>query len=106
MKKTLPAEFSARPGCEEYVAELVKDYFRQVREEPGNLAFEVYTEQQSDPLTYWIFEVYADEAAFQAHLAASYGALSNAELQQLINEKESVLTFLSPLDIAQWDGHS
>ncbi|MCT4353722.1 antibiotic biosynthesis monooxygenase [Streptomyces sp. Je 1-79] len=105
MRKTLLAEFGVRPGSEEHVAELVRDYCRHVREEPGNLAFEVYT-KQSDPLAYWIFEVYADEAAFQAHLAAPYGSLFNAELRQSITEKESVLTFLSPLDATQWGGDS
>ncbi|MGW8767473.1 putative quinol monooxygenase [Streptomyces sp. NPDC055815] len=97
MRKTLLAEFTALPGNEERVAELVKNYSARVREEPGNLAFEVYT-KESSPLAYWIFEVYANEAAFQAHLAAPYGPPFNAALLPLIEEKESVLTFLSPLD--------
>ncbi|MER5204779.1 putative quinol monooxygenase [Streptomyces sp. NPDC002825] len=97
MRKTLLAEFTVLPGNEERVAELVKNYSARVREEPGNLVFEVYTKECS-PLAYWIFEVYANEAAFQAHLAAPYGPPFNAALQPLIEEKESVLTFLSPLD--------
>ncbi|CAM5578456.1 putative quinol monooxygenase [Streptomyces narbonensis] len=96
MRKTLLAEFTALPGSKERVAELVKEYAARVREEPGNLAFEVYT-KESRPLAYWIFEVYADEAAFQAHLTAPYGPPFNAALQPLIEERESVLTFLSPL---------
>ncbi|WP_329623618.1 antibiotic biosynthesis monooxygenase [Streptomyces sp. NBC_01255] len=96
MKKTLLAEFTVRPGSEEHVAELVKEYAARVREEPGNLAFEVFT-KESSPRAYWIFEVYAHEAAFQTHLAAPYGPPFNAALQPLIEEKESVLTFLRPL---------
>ncbi|MFF2566660.1 putative quinol monooxygenase [Streptomyces sp. NPDC058084] len=96
MRKTLLAEFTARPGSEERVAELVREYSARVREEPGNLVFEVYT-KESSALEYRIFEVYADEAAFQAHLAAPYGPPFNAALQPLIEERESVLTFLSPL---------
>ncbi|MDQ0798107.1 putative quinol monooxygenase [Streptomyces sp. B1I3] len=96
MKKTLLAEFTVLPGSEERVAELVRDYAVRVREEPGNVVFEVYT-KELDHLAYWIFEVYADEAAFQAHLAAPYGPPFNATLQPLIQEKESLLTFLSPL---------
>lgn len=103
MTKTLLAEFSVRPGREAHVAELVKDYSRRVRQEPGNLAFEVYT-KESDPLSYCVFEVYADEAAFQAHLAAPYGAPFNAELRPCINEEESVLTFLTPVDRARQAG--
>ncbi|WP_329449598.1 antibiotic biosynthesis monooxygenase [Streptomyces sp. NBC_01724] len=105
MKKTLLAEFTVHPGSEEHVAELVKEYSQHVRKEPGNLAFEVYT-KESDPLAFWIFEAYEDEAAFQAHLAAPYGAPFNAELQPLITEKESVLTFLSPLDVVPGSGRS
>ncbi|MFF1510993.1 putative quinol monooxygenase [Streptomyces sp. NPDC058326] len=97
MKKTLLAEFTVLPGSEDRVAELVREYAARVREEPGNLAFEVYT-KDSEPRAYWIFEVYANEAAFRAHVAAPYGPPFNAELQPLIEEKESVLTFLSPLD--------
>ncbi|WP_314612806.1 putative quinol monooxygenase [Streptomyces stackebrandtii] len=96
MRKTLLAEFTVLPGSEERVAELVKDYAVRVREEPGNLAFEVYT-KESAPLAYWIFEVYTDEAAFRAHLAAPYGPPFNAALQPLIEEEDSALTFLNSL---------
>ncbi|MEU3608742.1 antibiotic biosynthesis monooxygenase family protein [Streptomyces sp. NPDC035033] len=95
-KKSLPAEFTVRPGNEERVARLVREYAARVREEPGNLAFEVYT-KESDPSAYWIFEAYTGEAAFQEHVAAPYGPPFNLALQPLIQEKESLLTFLSPL---------
>ncbi|MFI0990441.1 putative quinol monooxygenase [Streptomyces exfoliatus] len=96
MNKSLLAEFTVRSGNEEHVARLVQDYAARVREEPGNLAFEVYT-KESNPLAYWIFEVYTSEAAFQDHLAAPYGPPFNTALQPLIREKKSLLTFLSPL---------
>ncbi|WP_030556007.1 putative quinol monooxygenase [Streptomyces exfoliatus] len=96
MNKSLLAEFTVRSGNEEHVARLVQDYAARVREEPGNLAFEVYT-KESNPLAYWIFEVYTSEAAFQDHLAAPYSPPFNTALQPLIREKESLLTFLSPL---------
>jgi len=67
-----------------------------VRDEPGNVAFEVYTKAE-DPRAYWIYEVYRDEDAFQAHLAAPYGGPFNAELADLIEEDGSVLTFLTRL---------
>ncbi|MFE5296990.1 putative quinol monooxygenase [Streptomyces sp. NPDC056632] len=56
MRKTLLAEFTARPGSEERVAELVREYSARVREEPGNLVFEAYT-KESSALEYRIFEV-------------------------------------------------
>ncbi|MER6129972.1 putative quinol monooxygenase [Streptomyces sp. NPDC001795] len=95
MKKTLLAEFTAREGVEDEVARLLRDYARKVCEEEGNLAFDVYT-KESNPRAYWIFEVYRDEDAFQAHLNAPYGAPFNTALAPLIEEDASVLTFLDP----------
>ncbi|MEU1464665.1 MULTISPECIES: putative quinol monooxygenase [Streptomyces] len=96
MKKTLLAEFTAREGAEDEVARLIRDYAKKVREEDGNLAFDVYT-KASNPRAYWIFEVYRDEDAFQAHLKAPYGGPFNAALAPLIEEDASVLTLLDPL---------
>jgi quinol monooxygenase YgiN len=65
-----------------------------VRQEPGNVTFAVYT-KADDPRSYWIYEVYRDDDAFRAHLAAPYGGPFNAELTDLIEEDGSVLTFLT-----------
>ncbi|MFF9038970.1 putative quinol monooxygenase [Streptomyces sp. NPDC014892] len=97
MTKTLLAEFTAREGAEDEVTRLIKDYALKVRAEEGNLAFDVYTKEAA-PRAYWIFEVYRDDDAFQAHLNAPYGAPFNAALTPLIEEDASVLTFLEPLD--------
>ncbi|MGW5464965.1 putative quinol monooxygenase [Streptomyces sp. NPDC003996] len=96
MNKTLLAEFTAREGAEDEVARLILEYAKKVREEEGNLAFDVYT-KASAPRAYWIFEVYRDEDAFQAHLSAPYGGLFNTALAPLIEEDASVLTFLDPV---------
>jgi quinol monooxygenase YgiN len=91
--KTLYAEFTAREGAEDHVARLLRDYAQKVREEDGNIAFDVYT-RASTPRAYWIFEVYRDEDAFQAHLKAPYGGPFNTALAPLIEEDASALTFL------------
>lgn len=96
MKKTLLAEFTAREGAEDEVARLIGDYALKVREEEGNLVFDVYTKAAA-PRAFWIFEVYRDEDAFQAHLKAPYGGPFNAVLVPLIEEDASVLTFLDPV---------
>lgn len=97
MKKTLLAEFTARKGAEDEVARLLREYARKVREEEGNLVFDVYT-KASSPRAFWIFEVYRDEEAFQTHLNAPYGGPFNTALAPLIEEDASMLTFLDPLD--------
>ncbi|MEU1850520.1 putative quinol monooxygenase [Streptomyces sp. NPDC019990] len=96
MTKTLLAEFTAREGAEDEVARLIRDYAQKVREEEGNLTFDVYT-KAAHPRAFWVFEVYRDEDAFKAHLNAPYGAPFNAALTPLIEEDASVLTFLDPL---------
>ncbi|MEU5635193.1 antibiotic biosynthesis monooxygenase family protein [Streptomyces rishiriensis] len=96
MKKTLLAEFTAREGAQEEVARLIGEYALKVREEEGNLVFDVYT-REAAPRAFWIFEMYRDEDAFTAHLNAPYGPPFNAALVPLIEEDASVLTFLNPL---------
>ncbi|MGW6405506.1 putative quinol monooxygenase [Streptomyces sp. NPDC055134] len=96
MKKTLLAEFTAREGAEGEVARLIRDYAKTVREEEGNLAFDVYTEA-ARPRAFRIVEVYRDEDAFQTHLQAPYGGPFNRALAPLIEEDASVLTFLDPV---------
>ncbi|WP_405517864.1 putative quinol monooxygenase [Streptomyces canus] len=95
-KKTLLAEFTAREGAQDEVARMIVEYAGKVRAEEGNLAFDVYT-KASHPRAFWIFEVYWDEDAFQAHLNAPYGGPFNAALTPLIEETASVLTFLDPV---------
>lgn len=96
MRKTLLAEFTAREGAQDEIAGLIGDYALKVREEEGNIAFDVYT-KEADPRAFWIFEVYQDEDAFQSHLNAPYGGPFNAALSPLVEEDASVLTFLDPL---------
>ncbi|MFE5756542.1 putative quinol monooxygenase [Streptomyces massasporeus] len=93
MTKTLLAEFTAREGAEDEVARMILEYAAKVRQEEGNLTFEVYT-KAANPRAYWIFEAYRDEDAFQAHLKAPYGGPFNTALAPLIEEDASVLTFL------------
>ncbi|MEU5891813.1 antibiotic biosynthesis monooxygenase family protein [Streptomyces sp. NPDC047461] len=96
MNKTLLAEFTAREGTQDEVSRLILEYAKKVRDEEGNLAFDVYTKAAA-PRAFWIFEVYRDEDAFQAHLKAPYGGPFNAALVPLIEEDASVLTFLDPV---------
>ena len=95
MTKTLIATFTARPGQRERVALLVEEFAVTVREEPGNLRFEVFTRNASDH-DFVIFEQYRDDAAFLEHLANPAGIPFNAELNSLIVGEGSQLDFLDP----------
>lgn len=95
MTRALYAEFTAREGAEPMVASLVAGLTQLVRAEPGNLAFVPYT-LESNPRHWFVYEVYEDEAAFQAHISAPYGAVFNAELADLVEGGGSRLTWLTP----------
>lgn len=94
--KTLYAEFTAKPGCADEVAALITGLAKDVRSEPGNLTFNVYREAEN-PNRFFVLEAYRDEEAFKAHIGMPYGAVFNAKLNELIEEPESQLTFLTPV---------
>ena len=93
----LYAEFTAKPGREEEVAGLLAELTRKVRAEPGNLVFDPHR-LDSNPAEFFVYEVYADRAAFDAHITADYGATFNTALGNLITGDRSELTRLRPLD--------
>ena len=94
---TLYAEFTARSDARESVIGLLSTYRRTVLEEPGCLAFETFTRDEA-PDRFFVFETYRDRAAFEAHLAAPYGADFNAQLGPLIVEPSSALHFVNRLE--------
>ena len=95
MTYALYAEFTAVPGADAEVAALVAGLTEKVRAEPGCVTFAPHT-LDSNPRHWFVYEVYADEAAFQKHISARYGAVFNAALAPLIEEDGSQLTWLVP----------
>ena len=89
----LHAVFTALPKKGEEVAALLRDFAEVVRAEEGNVLFDA-TRLVDDPDRFFVYEVYRDDAAFQAHISAPAGIPFNAALQQLIVEPASALTFL------------
>jgi autoinducer 2-degrading protein len=51
---------------EEFLKVIEYDSIHSVQDEPGCVRFDVL-QDQSDPDTYYFYEVYRDEAGFQAH---------------------------------------
>ena len=58
-----------------------------------------WTDDVGDPAAF-VFEEYLDEAGFEAHIGAEYGAVFNRQLSSLIEEGASQLTFLTRFDPA------
>ena len=99
MPVILYAEFTAKPGSESEVETLISGLAQDVRREPGNTEFTVYRERDN-PRKFFVFEQYLDEASFDAHISAEYGAVFNRKLGSLIEEGESQLTWLTRFDSA------
>ena len=97
MPLILYAEFTAKPGSESEVETLISGLAEDVRREPGNTEFTVYRERDN-PRKFFVFEEYLDEASFDAHINAEYGAVFNRKLGSLIEEGESQLTWLTRFD--------
>ncbi len=92
----LYAEFTARADSVAVVAELITGYAESVRAEPGNVRFDIYRRQE-EPTRFFVFEIYRDRAAFEAHLGAESGRAFNEVLVEHIEGAGSDLHFLTPV---------
>lgn len=95
--RVLIAEIAARPDTADRVRDLLCEYGQTVRKEPGNIAFITYR-VEGRPENFVVYEIYANEAAFQAHLAAPENAELNGRLGPLVEGTGSVLTFLEAVE--------
>ncbi|WP_345763261.1 putative quinol monooxygenase [Diaminobutyricibacter sp. McL0608] len=90
---TLYATFTAKPGQEHVVERLLAGHVERVRAEPGNVTFNAHHEAE-DHRAYFVYEIYRDSAAFDAHIRAEHSRTFNAALAGLIEEDASQLTWL------------
>lgn len=93
--KHLYAEFTALAGSEDRVAELVADYVTDVRSEVGCLVFDPFL-RADDERRWVVIEAYADDAAFEQHLAAEHNRRFNAAVADHIEGGVSSLVWLKP----------
>lgn len=96
MSVALYAEFTVKNGSEDRVAELMAELTARVRGESGNVVFDPHTRREN-PNAYFVYEIYRDEEAFQAHIAAEHNKIFNAELGGLTEEGGSQLSWLTPV---------
>jgi autoinducer 2-degrading protein len=67
----IAATYVANDGEADGVAGALKSMTPLTRQEPGCRSYQAH-QSLEDPNTFFIFEVYDDEHAFQAHAAADY----------------------------------
>ncbi|WP_298227687.1 putative quinol monooxygenase [Gryllotalpicola sp.] len=92
----LYAEFTALSGHEEEVSALLARLAHDVRAEPGNVAF-VPTRRPGRDGDFFVWEEYADQAAFQAHIGSAHSRAFNEALAPLVVGGASTLSWLEPL---------
>ena len=74
---------------DKFLAAAEDDSISSVRDEPGCLRFDVL-QDNSDPNHFYFYEVYRDEAAFQAHGQAPHFARWRAAAAEVLGEPTSV----------------
>ena len=93
---SLVAQIRALPGHEAEVESMLAQYGKTVRQEAGNRIFAV-NKSADDSHLFVVYEEYASQEAFQAHLRAEYGAVFNTALAPLVVGGRSELQMLQPV---------
>ncbi|NVN06249.1 antibiotic biosynthesis monooxygenase [Asaia spathodeae] len=94
MSKVLYATMRALPGKREEIARLLTSLADDVRNEPGNERFVVYTLEE-DPDFFHVEETYRDEDAFKAHMGMEHGKIFNNAIKTLVEGGGSKVVLLT-----------
>ncbi|WP_095159930.1 putative quinol monooxygenase [Pseudomonas sp. Irchel 3E13] len=79
-----------QPGSlEQFMDAMSVNAARSVRDEPGCLVFDVVRDRSAPDLV-WLYEVYTDEAAFEAHLLTPHFLASRPLVDPLIVQQEVI----------------
>lgn len=79
-----------KPGSLEAFMEAMRiNAAASVRDEPGCLVFDVLRDR-SDPDRVWLYEVYIDEAAFEAHMRTPHFLASRPLVEPLILRQDCI----------------
>ncbi|MFF5148081.1 putative quinol monooxygenase [Streptomyces sp. NPDC013157] len=73
MAYVVTAIWTAQPGQEDVVRDAIEKLTPPSRQEPGNRFYQAY-ESPEEPGVFRLFEIYDDEAAYQAHGASEHFA--------------------------------
>ncbi len=91
-KVTVIVHFTALPGMESRLQEVLEYLQAESLQETGCLAFS-YLEQIEAPQNYAFIEEWDSEAHFQDHLVSRHVRESDAVLQQLLTERQQVMAY-------------
>jgi (4S)-4-hydroxy-5-phosphonooxypentane-2,3-dione isomerase len=86
---------------ERFLGAIEDDAISSVRDEPGCARFEVL-QDRTDPDTYFFYEVYQDQAAFEAHKRTVHFARWSAAAQDVLREPATRID-LTPVFSREFD---
>lgn len=92
--KPLYATFEVLPGHEAKMEQMMTELTQAVRAEPGCLRFVAYRLAHA-PRRYHVDEIYADEAAFAAHITSPHARRFNAAIRDMVVGGASEVVFLA-----------
>lgn len=79
-----------KPGtCDAFMDAMGVNAAASVRDEAGCLTFDVLRDR-SDADLVWLYEVYVDEAAFEAHMRTPHFLASRPLVEPLIESQEAI----------------
>ena len=89
MAYVVSARWLAREGREDRVAELIGELGAASRAEPGCLTWLPHR-SIAEPRLFWLYEQYADEAAYEAHMETEHFTrlVKGEAIPQLLESRE------------------
>jgi quinol monooxygenase YgiN len=89
MAYVVAAHWRAKDGAQDRVAEIIEELTPLSRAEPGNRYYQAQRSVE-DPRHFFLYEIYEDEAAYQAHMeTAHFTRLAKEEaIPNLLAERE------------------
>ena len=93
MPLTVIAKIRAKSGSEKQLEQACTEMASHVRQEPGTLTY-IMHRSTTDPTVIMVYEVYKDEAAFEAHRKTPHMAALFGKLKDLVAGPPEVETLV------------
>ena|SRR5215203_1798824 len=89
MAYVVSAHWRAKEGKEDRLQELIAEITPPSRAEPGNLFYQAHRTPE-DPRLFYLYEQYADETAYQAHMDSEHFTrlVKQEAIPELLEDRE------------------
>ena len=89
MAYVVEAKWRAKEGKEERLLEVIREVTWPSRAEPGNLFYQAHRSPE-DPQLFYLYEQYADEAGYEAHMDSEHFTrlVKGEAIPELLEERQ------------------